>query len=94
MGLEQESAEVIGLQALAWLAGNDDLFPAFLATSGAAAETLASRAGDPAFLIAVLDFVMTEDAWLISFCDSVALPYAAVDRARQLLPGGARVHWT
>ena len=94
MGREQELAEVVALQALGWLAGNDDLFPAFLLASGAAPETLASRAADPAFLIAVLDFLMTEDAWLIAFCDQAALPYEAVDRARQMLPGGARVHWT
>ena len=94
MGREQEVAEVIALQALAWLAASDDLFPAFLAASGAAPDTVASRAGDPAFLIAVLDFLMNEYAWLIAFCDSIALPYEAVDRARQMLPGGARVHWT
>lgn len=94
LGREQEVAEVIGLQALAWLAASDDLFPAFLAASGAGPETVTARAADPAFLIAVLDFLMTEDAWLIAFCDSIALPYEAVDRARQMLPGGARVHWT
>ena len=94
MGREQEAAEVIGLQALAWLAGHDELFPAFLSASGASADTLAARASDPAFLIAVLDFLMAEDAWLISFCDSIGLPYEAIDHARQSLPGGARVHWT
>lgn len=94
MGREQEVAEVIGLQALAWLAGHDELFPAFLTASGASPDTLASRATEPAFLIAVLDFLMIEDAWLIGFCDTVGLPYDTIDRARQSLPGGARVHWT
>lgn len=94
MGGEQESAEVIGLQALAWLAASETLFPAFLTASGAAGDNLGSRAAEPAFLIAVLDFVMTEDAWLMEFCDQAGLPYEAIDRARQLLPGGARVHWT
>ena len=94
MANEREAAEILALQALGWLAGNDDLLPVFLGLTGAAPEDLRARAADPVFLIAVLDFVMNEDAWVIAFCDSVSLPYEALDRARQSLPGGARMHWT
>jgi len=90
----RESAEIVAIQALGWLAGNDDLLPVFLAASGGSLDDLAARATESAFLIAVLDFVMNEDAWVIAFCDSCGLDYEAPGRARQMLPGGGRVHWT
>lgn len=89
-----ESGEILALQALAWLVGNEELLPAFLTASGADLADLRQRVTDPAFLIAVLDFLMSEDAWLMAFCDDHTIAYDAVDRARQSLPGGARVHWT
>ncbi|MGR3363688.1 MAG: DUF3572 family protein, partial [Maritimibacter harenae] len=32
--MKQEQAETIGLQALGWLAGNDELMPVFLGSTG------------------------------------------------------------
>ena len=92
--MKQESAETIGLQALAWLAGNDEIFPVFLGSSGASAADLKARAADPAFLAAVLDFILLDDAWVMGFCDSAGLGYDAPMRARQSLPGGGEVNWT
>ena len=90
----QESAEIVALQALGWLVGNEEVLPAFLAATGVAPDDLRHRAGEAAFQIALLDFLMMEDAWVIAFCDQAGLPYEAVDQARQRLPGGARIHWT
>ncbi len=90
----QEAAETLALQALAWLAGNDDLFPVFLGASGASADDLAANAGQPAFLASVLDFVLTDDAWVTAFCDEVGLAYDAPMRARAVLPGGEQINWT
>lgn len=90
----RESAEVLGLQALAWLVGDEDLLGVFLASSGASEGDLRAQAGDPAFLGAVLDFIMMDDAWVVAFCDHVAIPYERVPEARQALPGGEQVNWT
>jgi hypothetical protein len=90
----QEAAETLALQALTWLAGNDDLFPVFLGASGASAGDLAANAGQPAFLASVLDFVLTDDAWVTAFCDDAGLPYDAPMRARATLPGGEQINWT
>ncbi len=92
--MKQESAETIGLQALAWLVGNDEIFPVFLGSSGASAADLKTRAEDPAFLAAVLDFICMDDAWVMGFCDSVNLGYDMPMRARQSLPGGGEMNWT
>lgn len=87
-------AEVLALQALEWLAGQDDLLAGFLGASGAALADVPTRAGDPAFLGAVLDFILTDDAWVLGFAAAIAVPPDQVLRARAGLPGGDLPHWT
>ncbi len=94
MSYAQEAAETLALQALAWLAAHDDLLPVFLGSTGAGEDDLRSRAGDPLFLAAVLDFPMIDDAWGTGFCDAQALPYERIMLARAALPGGEQVNWT
>lgn len=90
----QEAAETLALRALGWLAGNEDLFPVFLGATGASADDLANIAAKPEFLAAVLDFLLTDDALVMGFCDAAALPYEAPIHARSALPGGELVNWT
>jgi len=90
----QDSAETIGLQALGWLAGNEDLLPLFLGATGASGSDLVAGAGNVTFLASVLDFLLMDDAWVISFCDAAGLPYPALMQARAALPGGEQIHWT
>jgi hypothetical protein len=92
--MQQEAAETVGIQALAWLAGNDELLPVFLGATGASLDDMRVGAGDAAFLGSVLDFVMMDDAWVMAFCDAAALRYEAPMQARAALPGGSQVHWT
>ena len=94
MSVSQDSAEVLALKALAWLATNDDLLPTFLGSTGASEGDLKARASDPLFLGAVLEFLMMDDAWVIGFCDSEGVPYDHIMPARAALPGGERVNWT
>lgn len=89
-----DQAETVALQALAWLAGNDELMPIFLGSSGASLEELGRRARDPAFLGAVLDFVLMDDAWVVNFCDTAGIGYNLPMQARAVLPGGEAVNWT
>jgi hypothetical protein len=90
----QESAEMLALQALTWLAGNEDLLPVFMSASGLAPDDLARGAQDPAFLGSVLDFLLMDDAWVVAFCDAQGLRYEQPMQARQALPGGEATHWT
>jgi hypothetical protein len=92
--MQRDAAETVGMQALGWLAGNDELLPVFLGSTGASFEDLRAGLADPAFLGSVLDFVMMDDAWVVAFCDSEGLPYDVPMRARAALPGGGQVHWT
>lgn len=92
--MKVERAETVALQALGWLAGQDELFPVFLGATGATAEQVAAAAGQPAFLGAVLDFLLQDDAWIVGFCDGAGLEYTVPMQARAALPGGALPHWT
>jgi len=92
--MQQEQAQIIALQALAWLVGNDDLCPTFLGATGGSVDDLRTRVADPAFQGAVLDFITMDDAWVIAFCDTINLKYDQPLRARYALPGAEQVNWT
>lgn len=94
MSISPENAETIALQALGWLAANEELMPVFLGASGASVDDLKAQAGDPAFLGSVLDFITMDDAWVVQFCDSASLEYTVPMMARMALPGGAQMNWT
>lgn len=92
--MSPEAALVLALQALGWIAGEDEILPTFLAATGASVADLKAHASDPDFLGAVLDFLLQDDRWVIAFCDSHGHPYTAPQSARMALPGGAETYWT
>lgn len=94
MSYTRESAEILGLRVLGWMASNDDLLPVFQGATGASEADIRAGAADPSFLGALMDFVMMDDAWVMQCCDSLGLGYDSLFQARQALPGGEQVHWT
>ncbi|SMX49296.1 DUF3572 domain-containing protein [Maliponia aquimaris] len=94
MTLSREVAETVGLQAVAWLAANDDLLPVFLGATGASEADFRASLQDPAFQGAVLDFLLMDDAWITAFCSEQDLEPLLPMLARAHLPGGETVHWT
>ncbi|MGD9917456.1 MAG: DUF3572 domain-containing protein [Paenirhodobacter sp.] len=92
--MRQDSAQLLGLRALAWLAADDDLFAAFLAQSGGDAAQLRAQAQDPALHCAVLDFILMRDDWVIGCAEAVGARPEEMLMAREILGGGDRVHWT
>lgn len=94
MSYTQESAEILGLQVLGWLAANEDLLPVFQGSSGVSEDDIRQGAGNPEFLGAVLDFVTMDDAWVVQCCDHLGVAYDSLMQARQALPGGEQVNWT
>lgn len=90
----REQAEIIAIQGLEWLAGDEDMLGAFLAASGADVNDLKKMATDSMFLGSVLDFILMDDGQIIRFCDTGKLEYDAPLQARLSLPGGEVVNWT
>ena len=89
-----EAAQVLALQALGWIAGEDEIFPAFVNATGASIADLRARAEEAEFQGAVLDFLLQDDRWVVAFCDNHGHPYTAPQAARLALPGGAETYWT
>lgn len=92
--MQPEAAQVLAIQALGWIAADDEIFPLFLGATGASLPEVRSRAADADFLAAVLDFLMQDDRWVVAFCDAGGHPYTALQAARAALPGGTDQHWT
>lgn len=90
----QEAAETAALRVLAWLMGDDEARDGFLGASGAAPGDLAALAGEPAFLGAVLDFVLERDAWVVEAAAAAGLAPERMAEVRAALPGGAVPDWT
>lgn len=94
MTISRDGAEQIAVKAIVWLAGNDELLPVFMGSTGADEATFREGLVLPEFQASVLDFIMMDDAWVIAFCDSHAVPYDRIMQARAALPGGEQIHWT
>ena len=90
----RDSADLVALKAVAWLAANDELLPVFLGATGASVEDLRAGLEDPALQGSVLDFLLMDDAWITAFCEAEGYSYDVPMRVRASLPGGEAVHWT
>lgn len=89
-----ETAELIAIRGLAWLAGQEDLLNVFLGATGASLEDAQRRAGDPEFLGSVLDFILMDDDWVLGFAAENGLAPEDAMNARRYLPGGDVPSWT
>jgi hypothetical protein len=83
----EDTAETAALQALGFVAADDDRLARFMGLAGVSVDELKARAADPAFLGGVLDFVLEDEALLLEFCEASGLKPAAVARLRADLPG-------
>ena len=90
----QKSAETLAAQAFSWVTEDEGRLNAFMAMTGSAPADIVRHAATARFLGTVLDYILTEDALVIAFCDSCALPYTSVMQARTALPGGEIWNWT
>jgi len=92
--MKQEMAETTALECLAWLLGQDELLPVFMGATGVSEDDLRARAGEPEFLASVLDFVLMDDAWVMSCAGAIGQPPERLVQVRAALPGGALPNWT
>ncbi len=91
--MNREQAEVLAIQALAWLAGDSDRLGHFLNASGAAPDDLRSRAQEPEFLGFVLDFMMLDDQNIMDFSQETNQNPESIQQARIALTGDMP-NWT
>ena len=80
-----ERAEILALEALAWLAGRPDDIGRFLNVSGLDAADLRRAAGNPDLLGSLLDFLLANEPLLLDFCRDTSTSTKAVHIARHAL---------
>lgn len=83
--MTRSAAETLGLKALSWLINSPDDLGRFLNISGSSTEELRSRAGDPVYLAAILEFLLTDDSLLVAFCEAETVDYRHVHAAAHVL---------
>jgi len=92
--LKTEQAELIGLQALGHVAGDEDLLAQFLDQSGFTPDELRRRAQESEVLGGILDFLLMNDERVLGFAEAVGIPPELVAPARRAMPGGEAPHWS
>jgi hypothetical protein len=80
--------ETLALQALTFIAGDDDRLERFIGLTGIAPDSLRQIARDPAGLAAVLDYLLGWEPLLLEFAEAHELKPESIATARRKLPGG------
>jgi hypothetical protein len=86
--LPPESAQVLALRALQFLAGDPARLGRFLALTGVGPAALRAEAAKPAFLAGVLDHLLGDETLLHLFAAESGTDPRDAAAARRRLPGG------
>ena len=89
--MNDNQSEILGLQALSYMAADEEILLAYLNLSGITPEELRSSAADPATLGSILDYFLQNEKRLIAFCEAENIAPEHLKKARQNLPGGETV---
>jgi hypothetical protein len=83
----QEAAEMLAIQALAFIAEEPERLNGFLSVTGIPLESIREAASEPGFLAGVLDHMLGEESLLLAFADSAGIDPEAIAGARRALGG-------
>lgn len=84
----RNAAEAIAVSALAFLAADDERLGQFAALAGIDLAGIREVAGQPGFLTAVMDHVMSDEPLLLAFAASEGIRPEEVVRAARTLGAG------
>jgi hypothetical protein len=91
--MKEEQACTIALQALAYIASEENALIGLMNLSGLSLEAMKTQAGDPLFLAGVMDFILSDEPLLLAFCEAAELPPEMPLRVRRALPGGRELEY-
>lgn len=92
MPINQDKAEAVAIQALAFVAESETLLPRFLQLTGIEASSIRDAAREPGFLAGVLQFIAAHEPTLLAFCDHGGTEPRHVLEAMHALPLGNETH--
>ncbi len=78
----REAAEMLAIQALAFIAEDPERLAGFLAATGLEAAAIRDAARQPGFLAGVLEHMLSDESLLLAFADSAGIDPASIARAR------------
>ena len=85
----RKAAEMLAIQALAFVAEQPQSLSRFLDTSGIAIDRIRTAAREPGFLAGVLEHILGDENLLLAFARTAGIDPAQVGRAASALGG----HW-
>ena len=85
--VSRDTAEMLAIQALAFIAEEPERLNRFLGMSGIDAEDIRAAAREPAFLAGVLEHMLGDKSLLIAFAESAGIEPGEIARARSALGG-------
>ena len=93
MSFSTAAAEDLALQALVFVASDEEMVTQLLAASGVEPDALRQAARDPDFLRHVLDFLCEDDQRILAFAAHQSLRPEQVISARTALAGPGSYGW-
>lgn len=91
---QRESAQIIALRALGWLAGDEERLGTFMTQTGIALDDLCDAADEPTLLAAIVDHILADERMVLDFAAEAGLPPRTLSEIRMALPGGDVPDWT
>jgi hypothetical protein len=85
--MPKEAAEALAIQALTFIAGEPERLGRFLAVTGIGPAEIRMAAGEPGFLIGVLDYLAADDRLLATFAAEAGFEPADIGKAHAVLGG-------
>jgi hypothetical protein len=83
--LDQQGAESVAIQALTHLAQDPERLGRFLSETGIEPSEIRVAAGQPGFLLAVLEHFCADESYLLAYTANSRISPEMVDSARQCL---------
>jgi hypothetical protein len=80
-----DSAETVAIEVLGYIAGDPDRLNRFLALTGLNPDSLRNAAGEPNFLLGILDYIAAYDPLLQEFATQREIAPEIIVKARDLL---------
>jgi Protein of unknown function (DUF3572) len=83
----RKAAEMLAIQALGFIAEDDERLERFLTATGIVRDGIRAASREPGFLAGVLEHMLANETLLLAFADSAAINPAELSRAARVLGG-------
>jgi len=82
-----EDAETMAVRAVLHLTSDEERLEQFLSLTGLSLDEIRAQIKDPAFLGAILDYILADEHLLLGFCQTINIAPELPALARARLPG-------